>query len=190
VRTLAQLKSASVSNRAQTALMSTFSTVAVILAAVGMYGVLAYSVALRRREIGIRAGFGASSSRLLRAVVGPGVGRHANRPDGQHHGRPGARATPRFSALQRADARSVLDDARRDDSCPRRAARVGHSRAPGCQHRPCRCPACGLIQRGGQHDASARPSPGNRSTRRRLSDPPHSTAAAQIAPAAVGRKPM
>jgi putative ABC transport system permease protein len=53
--------------------MSTFSTVAVILAAVGMYGVLAYSVALRRREIGIRAALGASSSRLLRAVVGRGL---------------------------------------------------------------------------------------------------------------------
>jgi predicted permease len=74
VRTLAQLKSASVvSSRAQTALMSTFSTVAVVLAAVGIYGVLAYAVALRRREIGIRAALGASSSRLLRAVLGRGL---------------------------------------------------------------------------------------------------------------------
>jgi predicted permease len=74
VRTLAQLKSASVvSSRAQTALMSAFSTVAVILAAVGIYGVLAYSVALRRREIGIRAALGASSSRLLRAILGRGL---------------------------------------------------------------------------------------------------------------------
>ena len=52
--------------------MNTFSTVAVPLAAIGIYGVLAYSVALRRREIGIRAALGASSSRLLRA--GPGRG--------------------------------------------------------------------------------------------------------------------
>jgi len=35
--------------------------------------VLAYSVALRRREIGIRAALGASSSRLLRAVLGRGL---------------------------------------------------------------------------------------------------------------------
>lgn len=46
---------------------------AVILAAVGMYGVLAHSVALRRREIGVRAALGASSSRLLRAVLGHGL---------------------------------------------------------------------------------------------------------------------
>jgi len=74
VRTLAQLKSASVaSSRVQTGLMSTFSTVAVVLAAVGMYGVLAYSVALRRREIGIRAALGASSSRILRTILGRGL---------------------------------------------------------------------------------------------------------------------
>jgi len=74
VRTLEQRKSASaVSGRLQAAVMSTFSTVAVVLAAVGMYGVLAYSIALRRRELGIRAALGASSSRLLRAVLGQGL---------------------------------------------------------------------------------------------------------------------
>jgi putative ABC transport system permease protein len=74
VRTLVQLKSASVaSSRVQAGLMSTFSTVAVVLAAVGMYGMLAYSVALRRREIGIRAALGASSSRLLRGILGRGL---------------------------------------------------------------------------------------------------------------------
>ena len=74
VRTLEQRKSASAaSGRLQAALMSTFSAVALVLAAVGMYGVLAYSIALRRREIGIRAALGASSSRLLRVVIGQGL---------------------------------------------------------------------------------------------------------------------
>jgi putative ABC transport system permease protein len=74
VRTLEQRKSASAaSGRAEAAVMSTFSAVAVVLAAVGMYGVLAYSIALRRRELGIRAALGASSSRLLRAVLGRGL---------------------------------------------------------------------------------------------------------------------
>ena len=53
--------------------MSTFSIAAVVLAATGMYGVLAYSIALRRRELGIRAALGASSSRLLRAVLRQGL---------------------------------------------------------------------------------------------------------------------
>ena len=74
VRTLERLKSSSAaSSRVQAELMSTFSTVAVILAAIGMYGVLAYSVALRRREIGIRAALGASSAKLLREVLGQGL---------------------------------------------------------------------------------------------------------------------
>jgi ABC-type antimicrobial peptide transport system permease subunit len=74
VRTLEQRKSASAaSGRVQAAVMSTFSSVAVVLAAVGMYGVLAYSIALRRRELAIRAALGASSSRLLRSVLGQGL---------------------------------------------------------------------------------------------------------------------
>jgi putative ABC transport system permease protein len=74
VRTLEQRKAASAAGgRVQAAVMSTFSTIAVVLAAVGMYGVLAYSIALRRREIGIRAALGASSSRLLREVLGRGL---------------------------------------------------------------------------------------------------------------------
>src|SRR4029453_5594709 len=53
VRTLEQRKSASAaSGRVQAAVMSTFSTIAVVLAAGGMYGVLAYSIAWGRRELG------------------------------------------------------------------------------------------------------------------------------------------
>ena len=74
VRTLEQRKSASAaSGRLEAAVMGTFSVAAVVLVAVGMYGVLAYSVALRRREISIRAALGASSSRLLGAVLGRGM---------------------------------------------------------------------------------------------------------------------
>jgi putative ABC transport system permease protein len=74
VRTLEQRKSASAAGgRLQAVVMSTFSIAALVLAAAGMYGVLAYSIALRRREIGIRAALGASSSRVLRAVLGRGL---------------------------------------------------------------------------------------------------------------------
>jgi putative ABC transport system permease protein len=74
VRTLEHLKTSSAaSGRFQTVLMSTFSAVALVLATIGLYGVLAYSVALRVREIGIRAALGASSSALLRGVLAQGL---------------------------------------------------------------------------------------------------------------------
>ena len=74
VRTLDRIKMVSAaSGRLQTTLMSTFSTVALLLATIGMYGVLSYSVALRMYEIGIRAALGASYSKLLAAVLARGL---------------------------------------------------------------------------------------------------------------------
>jgi putative ABC transport system permease protein len=74
VRTLsAQLDNALTPQRLAAMLISGFGLLALILPSMGLYGVMAYSVAQRMRELGIRVALGARAGDALRLVIGQGM---------------------------------------------------------------------------------------------------------------------
>jgi len=74
IRTMEEIIAASVTGRRfQTILLGLFGGMAVLIAIVGVYGVISYSVAQRTREVGIRMSLGAARGDVLRLILAQGL---------------------------------------------------------------------------------------------------------------------
>jgi predicted permease len=74
VRTMEEIVSLNVVDRTgQTTLLSVFAGLALLLACLGLFGVLSYAVTQRTREIGVRLALGATAGGIARLVVGHGL---------------------------------------------------------------------------------------------------------------------
>jgi ABC-type antimicrobial peptide transport system permease subunit len=74
VATLSDLVAKSVApRRFVMILLEAFSAVALLMTAIGVYGVISYAVSERTREIGIRSALGANSRDIVRLIVGGGL---------------------------------------------------------------------------------------------------------------------
>ena len=74
IKTLERIKTESLAgNRLNSVMLAGFATVALLLSAIGIYGVISYSVVQRTHEIGIRAALGASGADVIKMILKSGM---------------------------------------------------------------------------------------------------------------------
>jgi putative ABC transport system permease protein len=105
IMTMNQLIESSMGQRRlSTALLGVFAGIALVLASLGIYGVMSYTVAQRTRELGVRVALGASRQNVLGMVLRQGM---TLAVIGVAIGLAGAAALTRFMASQLYDIRAT-----------------------------------------------------------------------------------